>query len=489
MPFLLLSVLCDFFKPVYMKYSFLLLLSILTVCGGAQSVSRPNVIFILADDLGYGDIGCYGQQKITTPHIDRLAAKGMRFTQFYAGTSVCAPSRASLMTGMHTGHTPIRGNISVEPEGQWPLPDSSYTIAEMFRKAGYATGDFGKWGMGPVGSSGDPLKQGFDQFYGYNCQAEAHNFFPDHLWDNNQKVQLNNNPNNQSEYAADLIQSRALRFIDQYKARPFFLYLSYTLPHAGLQLPAGDTCFERYKKLFQESPKPVPAVWNGKGYQPQAYPRAAYAAMVSRLDRYVGEVMEKLKQLGLDKNTLVIFTSDNGPHAEGGNDYRFFNSAGNFRGIKRDLYEGGIRVPMIACWPGKIQSGAVTKQTGTFWDFLSTFSALVKQPLPAHTDGISLLPALLGKTGQQQHEYLYWEFHENNGRQAVLMEKWKGIRLQVFDHPDGDIELYDLSTDPAEANNVADKHPEIIQKIKAIMRNAHTENADFPFWHRETKHQ
>lgn len=455
------------------------------ICLKAQKSSstasgKPNVIFILADDMGYGDLGCYGQQFISTPNIDVLAKNGMRFTQFYAGTSVCAPSRASLMTGLHTGHTPIRGNLEVKPEGQWPIPDSTFTMAEMFKNAGYSTGDFGKWGLGYIGSPGDPVKQGFDRFYGYNCQAQAHNYFPDHLWDNDRKIELKNTLAQQPQYAADMIQSEALNFISSNSSKPFFLFLSYTLPHAGLQLPEGDTCFERYKKQFHETPRQVNKDWNGKGYQPQPYPRAAYAAMVSRLDRYVGEVMAKLKALHIDRHTLVIFTSDNGPHSEGGNDYAFFNSNGGFRGIKRDLYEGGIREPMIACWPGVIKAGSVSKQPGAFWDFMPTFTEITEQSLVHPVDGISILPALTGKGMQKQHDYLYWEFHENGGRQAVLLGKWKGVRLNVRKEPDGEIELYDLSADPYESHNVVTANSSVAEKIKAIMKKAHVENQNFP---------
>ncbi len=447
----------------------------------SHAQQKPNVIFILADDMGYGDVGCYGQQKISTPNIDQLAKNGMRFTQFYAGTSVCAPSRASLMTGLHTGHTPIRGNYEVQPEGQLPIPDSSYSIAELFKKAGYATGDFGKWGLGYIGSTGDPIKQGFDHFYGYNCQAQAHNYFPDHLWDNDHRIELKNTSTNHPQYAGDMIQEKALSFINNNRQQPFFLFLSYTLPHAGLQLPEGDTVFERYKKQFKEEPKPVKSGWNGIGYQPQPYPRAAYAAMVARLDRYVGEVVARLQALSLDKNTLIIFTSDNGPHAEGGNDYAFFNSNAGFKGIKRDLYEGGIREPMIASWPAMIKPGTVSQQTGAFWDFFPTFADIIKQPVSKNIDGISILPTLIAKGKQKQHDYLYWEFHENGGRQAVLLGKWKGVRLNVFKAPDGDIELYDLNTDPHETKNVATTNASVIEKIRTIMREAHTENKDFPF--------
>lgn len=318
--------------------------------GQQAKTDRPNIIFILADDMGYGDLGCYGQRLIQTPNLDAMAKQGLRFTQFYAGTAVCAPSRSSFITGQHSGHTPIRGNKGVEPEGQWPIPDSAVTIAEVLKKGGYVTGDFGKWGLGPVASTGDPLKQGFDKFYGYNCQTKAHNYFPDHLWENDTRIDFaGNTPNSFSDYSPDLIQQKALTFIKEQKDKPFFLFLSYTLPHAALQAPKGDSLFAKYRKLFNEEEQPVPdAMWTGKGYQPQPYPRAAYAAMVSRLDIYVGQVLQKLREYGIDKNTLVIFSSDNGPHKEGGNDPAYFKSSGPLRGIKRDLYEGGIREPFIA---------------------------------------------------------------------------------------------------------------------------------------------
>lgn len=378
--------------------------------------NRPNIVFILADDMGYGDLGCYGQKLIETPHIDALAAKGIRFTQFYAGTSVCAPSRSSLLTGQHTGHTPIRGNYEIQPEGQLPLPDTAYTIAKMLKDAGYVTGDFGKWGLGYPGSEGTPGKQGFDHFFGYNCQRQSHNYFPDHLWDNDTRVDYANTPENQKYYAPDLIQKKALEFIDENKTKPFFLYLSYTLPHAALQLPHGDSLLEYYKRKFNEQPKTIPALWDGKGYQPQAYPHAAYAAMVTKLDNYIEQVVEKLKTLGIEKNTLIIFTSDNGPHREGGNDPAFFNSSGGFKGIKRDLYEGGILTPMIAYWPAVITKPKVSGLTGAFWDFMPTFAAMAGAPAPPHTDGISLLPTLSSNGKQRQHEFLYWEFHEDGGR-------------------------------------------------------------------------
>lgn len=451
---------------------------------GQAKAARPNIIFILADDMGYGDLGCYGQQLIQTPNLDAMAKQGLRFTQFYAGTAVCAPSRSSLLTGQHTGHTPIRGNRGVEPEGQWPIPDSAVTIAEVLKKGGYATGDFGKWGLGPVASTGDPVKQGFDHFYGYNCQSKAHNYFPDHLWENDTRIELTRNtPPFFEDYSADLIQQKALTFIKDQKDKPFFLFLSYTLPHAGLQLPKGDSLFAKYKKQFNEEEQPVPdEMWNGKGYKPQSYPRAAYAAMVGRLDIYVGQVLQKLREYGIDKNTLVIFSSDNGPHKEGGNDPAFFKSSGPLRGIKRDLYEGGIREPFIAWWPGKIKAGGTSDYTGAFWDLLPTFAELAKQPQPKGIDGISIVPALLGQKNAPAHPWLYWEFHEQGGKQAVRMGKWKGVKLNAAANADGPVELYDLQTDVSEKNNIAGKHPDVVAEIKKIMKQQHRESTDFPLF-------
>jgi arylsulfatase A len=460
------------------RISLVTCISLLTLIGFAQK--RPNVIFILADDLGYGDLGCYGQEQINTPNLDRLANDGIRFTQHYAGTSVCAPSRAAVMTGQHTGHTPVRGNYEIQPEGQYPLPDSTYTMAEMFKKAGYTTGLFGKWGLGYPGSEGEPNKQGFDQFFGYNCQRQSHNFFPGHLWDNRNKVILNNTPSNQQQYAPDLIQAKALDFMKANKEKPFFMYLAYTLPHAGLQLPKGDKVFEEYKKKFNEQPKAIPQAWDGVGYQPQAFPRATYAAMVTKLDHYVGEVIANLKALGIDKNTLVIFTSDNGPHREGGYQPEFFNSSGGFRGIKRDLYEGGIREPMIVNWPAVIKKGRQSDHIGASWDLFPTFAELVGQPVLGNMDGISFLPLLRGKGKQQRHEFLYWEFHEDGGRQAVRMGNWKGVRLNVKKEKNAHIQLFDLAKDPKESNDISVAHPEIVKQIARIMEEEHVEVETFP---------
>jgi arylsulfatase A len=461
------------------KISLLILIAIVALSVNAQK--KTNVIFILADDMGYGDLGSYGQTKIETPNIDKLASGGIRFTQFYAGTSVCAPSRASLMTGLHTGHTPIRGNYEIEPEGQLPLPDSAFIMPEMFKAAGYKTGVFGKWGMGYPGSEGDPVKQGVDHFYGYNCQRQSHDFFPDHLWNNTQKVELNNTHTNQVQYAPALIQEQAIHFMDENKSKPFFMYLAYTLPHAALQLPAGDKTFEYYKKKFNEQPKAVKSTWVGDGYQPQAYPHAAYAAMVTKLDNYVGEVVAKLKVLGLEKNTLIVFASDNGPHAEGGNEPAFFNSSGGFSGIKRKLTEGGIREPVIINWAGKVKAGQTSDYIGAFWDFLPTFADLAGTKLPQKTDGVSFLPLLLNTGKQQTHDFLYWEFHEDGGRQAVRMGNWKAIREKVFNDANGQLKLYNLESDPQEKTDLSAANPAIVEKMNGIMVREHVENKNFPF--------
>jgi arylsulfatase A-like enzyme len=470
-----------------MKKTFLLMLLFAFAMQAALFAQRkqPNIIFILADDLGYGDVGFNGQKLIHTPNLDRLAAQGMRFNQFYAGTAVCAPSRSSLLSGQHTGHTFIRGNRGVEPEGQYPIPDSVTTLAETLKAAGYETGAFGKWGLGPVGSEGDPNKQGFDRFYGYNCQSLAHRYYPTHLWDNDKKVPLKENGELEfnKTYAPDLIQQQALQFIAAHKAQPFFLFLPYILPHAELLVPE-DSIFNYYKGKFAETP--FKGFDYGKGAKPggytsQQYPHAAFAAMVARLDLYVGQVMQQLQQLGLDENTLVIFTSDNGPHKEGGADPVFFHSSGGFRGVKRDLYEGGIRVPFVARWPGVIKAGQQSEFAGAFWDLFPTFAELANAKPPGGIDGLSFVNTLLGKGTQAQHEYLYWEFHEQGGKQAVRYGKWKGVRLQTIAKRNAPVELYDLSTDPQEKQNVAAQHPEIAKKIAGYMSQAHTESAIFPW--------
>jgi arylsulfatase A len=457
-----------------------------------QKAQRPNIIFILADDLGYGDVGFNGQKLIKTPNIDRLAREGVKFSQFYAGTSVCAPSRSSLMSGQHTGHTYIRGNKGVDPEGQEPIADSVVTIAEVLKKAGYATGAFGKWGLGPVGSVGDPNKQGFDRFYGYNCQTLAHRYYPNHLWDNQKKIVLEANQDlmHNKQYAPDLIQKQALEFVDAKDGKqPFFLFLPYILPHAELLVPE-DSIFQYYKGKFPEKAHKGqdygPNASRG-GYASQDYPHAAFAAMVSRLDLYVGQILAKLKEKGLDKNTLVIFTSDNGPHVEGGADPKFFNSGGGFKGVKRDLYEGGIRAPFAARWPGTIKPGSTSHYIGAFWDLLPTFAELGGAKVPSGLDGISFTAALTGKGAQKKHDFLYWEFHEQGGKQAVRQGNWKAVRLKAAGNPDAAVELYDLSKDPAETRDLAMQFPGKAKELGQIMNRSHVPSAIFPFGKGEGK--
>lgn len=446
---------------------------------------KPNIIYILADDLGYGDLSCYGQRHFKTPNIDRLAREGMLFTQHYSGCPVCAPSRSSLMTGQTTGHTPIRGNKEWIPEGQWPLPSSSITIPEMLKTVGYTTGCFGKWGLGFVGTEGDPNNQGIDQFYGYNCQRLAHNYYPDHLYDNQQKVVLAGNSGDKfGEYAPALIQKRVLQFIEINRDKPFFLYYANTIPHAELLLPQKNMELFRGKLLPEKSFKGTDPGDKGfregpYGSQPEAH--AAFAAMVTLLDQQVGEIMAKLKELGLDKNTLVFFSSDNGPHLEGGADPDYFDSNGPLRGYKRDLYEGGMREPMIARWPGKIKEGSKSAHISAFWDVMPTLAAITGAQTPANIDGISFLPTLLSVKGQVQHDYLYWEFHEQNGRQAVRKGNWKLVCYQVQVPARKTTELFDLSRDLGEENNIADQHPDIVKELSILMQNARTPSEVFTF--------
>ncbi|WP_423736929.1 arylsulfatase [Chitinophaga caseinilytica] len=466
-----------------MKKHFLTAGMLLLASLGMAQQKKPNIVFILADDLGYGDLGAYGQQKIKTPNIDGMARNGMRFTSFYAGTSVCAPSRSSLITGQHTGHTYVRGNKEIEPEGQEPLADTVQSMATLLQQAGYVTGAFGKWGLGMVGTTGAPDRKGFDKFYGYNCQRQSHRYYPTHLWDNDKKVVLEGNDlTKKVHYAPELIQQQALAFIDENKNKPFFLFIPVVLPHAELQGPE-DEWFKMYDGKFEETPH------KGNGYGPGATiagyasvekPHATYAGMVSRMDAYVGQVIAKLTELKLIDNTIIIFTSDNGAHTEGGADPAFFNSNGGLRGTKRDLYEGGIKTPFIVQWKGTVKPGSTSAHIGAFWDVMPTFVDITGAPAPRFTDGISFLPALKGKGRQPKHDYLYWEFHEGGGRQAVRMGKWKGIKLQVKKDPNAPIALYDLEKDPAEKNDIAAQHPDIVRKIGEKINEAHVESPIFP---------
>jgi arylsulfatase A len=471
------------------NYSIILFLFILFSCQKHQSENekfqKPNIIYILADDLGYGDLSCYGQSHFQTPNLDKMALEGMLFTQHYAGTTVCAPSRSSLMTGLHTGHTPIRGNKELKPEGQWPIPDSTFTIAEMLKQAGYVTGAYGKWGLGFVETEGSPNKQGFDEFYGYNCQRMAHNYYPGHLWDNENKIVLEENSGDKfGTYAPALIHQRALQFIEKNKDKPFFLYYPNIIPHAELLLPEENIAQFKGKFLPEKSFKgtePGDPNFRIGGYGTQPDGHAAFAAMVSLLDRQVGEVLAKLKELGLEKNTIVIFSSDNGPHLEGGADPDYFDSNGPLKGYKRDLYEGGIREPMIVWWPGKVNAGSKTDHISAFWDVMPTVAEIAGIEAPKNIDGISFLPTILNKEGQREHDFMYWEFHEKGGRQAVRKGDWKLVSYFIFEPTKTTVELYNLSTDIGEENNVAAENPEIVKELLELMKTAHVESEVFPF--------
>jgi arylsulfatase A-like enzyme len=461
----------------------------LAACGQpAKEKSLPNIVFILADDLGFGDLSCYGQQKFSTPNIDRFARDGMLFTQHYTGCTVSAPSRSCLITGLHTGHTPVRGNKGWKPEGNWPLPANTFTLGKMLQSKGYTTGAFGKWGLGYIESEGDPNLQGINEFYGYNCQSLAHNYYPDHLWHNHEKILLHQNDSSKTiEYSADLIHSAALNFIETNRSKPFFLFYPTTIPHA--ELFAKEEYMNRFrgKYLPEKSFKGVddgPTFRQGPyGSQPEAH--AAFAAMVAQLDDYVGEIMAKLTELDLKKNTIVIFASDNGPHLEGGADPDFFNSNGNLRGYKRDLYEGGIRTSMLVKWPGKVKEGSKSDHISAFWDILPTFAEITGAEVTAEIDGISFLPELLGKK-QKKHEYLYWEFHEQGGKAAIRMDNWKAVKLNIDNADETVTELYDLSKDISETSNLAGANPEIVKKLEEFMKKAHKPSEVFPFIYEST---
>jgi arylsulfatase len=487
----------------------LTLLTILVSCQKQQNPpTPPNIIYILADDLGYAELGCYGQEKIETPNIDALAAGGMRFTQHYSGAPVCAPSRCVLLTGKHLGNAQIRGNdewaergdvwnfeaMAADPnlEGQRPLKPGTETIGTLLQKAGYKTGVVGKWGLGAPLTEGIPNKQGFDFFFGYNCQRQAHTYFPVHLWKNTEKVMLNNklvspniklpkgadpyNPDSYSDfwltdYAPELMQKEVIQFIKENKNQPFFMYYASPIPHAPLQAP------KRWVDYYEQKFGDEEPYQGERGYFPNLYPHATYAAMVSYFDEQVGEIVATLKELGLYENTLIIFSSDNGPTFNGGTDSLWFDSAKPFKSEqgwgKGNVNEGGMRVPMIAHWPGKIKPGAETDHISVFYDVLPTLSEIAGIE-PAETlDGISFLPILLGKKTQKEHEYLYWEFPESGGQQAVRMGKWKGIRKNIK-QDSLRVQLYNLEEDIQELNDVSVQNPKIVKKIESIFKKEHT---------------
>ncbi len=486
-----------------------LIISIVSVAfiSCSKPKNQPNIIYILADDLGYGELGVYGQKIIETPNIDALAKNGMMFTDHYSGSPVCAPARSVFMTGQHSGHTPIRGNDEWKErgdtwnyqamfdnpflEGQRPIPDSTVTIAEILKDAGYTTGMVGKWGLGAPTTEGVPNKQGFDFFYGYNCQRQAHTLYPMHLWRNEERHILDNknvaphanlaenaDPTDPASYtdfelndfAPTLMHKEALQFLDENKEGPFFLYYASPLPHVPLQAPEKWVNYYR-TKLGEEKP------YTGKSYFPNQYPRATYAAMISYLDEQVGDLVKKLVEIGQYENTLIIFTSDNGPTYAGGADTPFFDSAKPFnteRGwAKGYVHEGGIRVPMIASWPGKIKRDSKTNLLSAFQDMMPTFAEVAGVESPQDIDGISILPTLTGKEQSESHVYLYWEFPAYNGQQAVRMGNWKGIRKNIF-KGNMAIELFDLTRDMQEQYDLAKVRPDIVERMEKIMIRSHT---------------
>lgn len=433
--------------------------------------SKPNIVLILADDLGWKELGCYGQEKIQTPNIDRLAAGGMRFPQFYSGSAVCAPSRCNLLTGMHGGHASIRDNHEMKGgakgrfRGQMPLPGTVPNIAKILKAKGYVTGCFGKWGLGAQGSAGDPLNQGFDTFYGYNCQRNAHNLYPDYLEDNDGIHRLPGNTRslNVRRYAPKLIDERALAFIRHNKDRPFFLYYPNVLPHLPLQVPEEDLA--QYRGKWPETP------YKAGSYMSHDTPKACYAAMISLMDRQIGRMMELLGELGLKENTIVLFTSDNGTtHLKEQTDYEFFESVGPLRGLKGQLYEGGIRVPLVACWPGHIPPGTVNNLVAAQYDMPATLAEIAGAELEFPGDGISMLPSMLGENRRQQkHDYLFWDFAGYGGQIAVRMGTWKGIKRNVRKNPAAPLELYDLQNDIGEKDDIVAEHPVIARQIEDVM--------------------
>lgn len=438
---------------------------------GKVPMQTPNIVYIMADDLGIGDLGCYGQQQIKTPCIDGLARNGMMFMRHYSGSSISAPSRCTLLTGKHTGHAAIRGNKPVTlADGEkydTPLPAKEVTVAKLLKQKNYRTACIGKWGMGGPDSEGHPNRHGFDYFYGYLGQGHAHSYYPPFLFENNEKIMLE-----KKHYSHNLIVEKALDFIDKNAEHPFFLYFSPTIPHAELAVPEEN--MQQYEGQFQEKP------FAGGHYCAQPKPRAAYAAMVTLLDTNVGQIIELLKRKGVYENTIIIFTSDNGVHKEGGHDPEYFNSNAGLRGIKRDFYEGGIRTPFIVEWPGMIAPGSRNQHVSAFWDFLPTVCDITGISTPHNIDGISYLPVLKGLE-QPKHDYLYYEFYEKQGTQAVIQDDWKLISLQVNAPKKTHYELYNLKTDPKEQHNVAVLHPDRVEQLKALIKQAHTKNPIFNY--------
>lgn len=467
----------------------------------AQSETErpPNVVLIVADDLGYRELGCFGQQKIRTPRLDALARQGARLTQHYSGNAVCAPSRCVLMTGKHPGNAAIRDNRATPPEGQWPLAGDAITLTGLMQDHGYTTGVFGKWGLGGPESSGEPMKQGVDRFYGYYCQSHAHSYYPDYLWSDARRVALANRPAipghaplregddpsdprsydrfKGQDYAPDRINAAALEFIREHHERPFFLYYPSVIPHVALHVPDED--LKPYHDLGWQDPPFTRE--SGRGYTPHFTPRAAYAAMISRLDRYVGNVLDLLDELELSDNTLVIFTSDNGTtHLQEEVDYEFFNSVGELRGLKGSLYEGGVRVPTIVRWPGQVTAGTTIDYVSGFEDWLPTILDVTggREAIPSDVDGLSLVSVLQGER-QAPRPFLYREFPGYGGQQSIRVGDWKAIR-QNMNRGNLEIELYDLATDIGEQHDVADQHPDIVERMASLMSQHRVASETFP---------
>ncbi len=467
--------------------------------------AKPNVVFILADDLGYRELGSFGQKLIKSPNLDRLASQGMRLTQHYSGNAVCAPSRCVLMTGKHPGHAYVRNNSEVQPEGQGPLPADEVTLAELLRDRGYATGAFGKWGLGAPASEGEPLSQGFDRFFGYNCQRHAHSYYPNYLWSDAKRIPLDNDPPvpghaglpkgadpadprsydrfKGKDYAPDRINAQALQFVRDHRDEPFFLYYPTVIPHVALHVP--DEELEQYTKLGWNDP---PFTRARGGYTPHFTPRAAYAAMITRMDRYVGRLLNLLDELELTDNTIVVFSSDNGTtHLKAEVDYEFFASVGELRGLKGSLYEGGVRVPGIVRWPGHVPAGATSDRVSGFEDWLPTILELVggADDVPDDVDGVGFAKTLLGDE-QEPRPFLYREFPGYGGQQSVRVGDWKAIRTNL-NRGNLKVELYDLAADPGEKTNVADDHPDVVARLTKLMESEHEPSKRFPLRPFDTK--
>ena len=447
------------------------------VLAAPPSVARPNIVFIMADDLGYGALGCYGQEKIKTPHIDRIAAEGMRFTQCYAGAHVCQPSRSVLMTGLHGGHTPCRANDT----RQYLLP-GDITIAERLKTAGYATGGFGKWGLGYEQTTGHPNRQGFDEFFGFYLQVHAHFYYPYWVWNNDRKVELTGNLTGKNQYVNDELHAAAMQFIETHADEPFFAYLPYIIPHVELVVPEESEAPYRgqFPKISIQDPR--------KNYLGSEDGLTTLAGMISRLDGNVGAILDLLERKGIAEQTIVIFTSDNGGQS-GGKDAGwtkmtdYFQANGPLRGYKGTYYEGGVRVPFVARWPGQIAAGSTADHICGFWDMMPTLCELAGADAPSKTDGISIVPTLTGSGTQRAHEGIYWEYLTRSGlSRAARMQDFKAIQLR----PDGPVQLFNLRSDPSEEHDLAADHPDVVSKLMAFMDAAHVEQRPHPGPARQT---